>query len=65
MSSPRYLTTPEVASRLGVSRRSISRWAQHGKLEPLHHNPGQTGAYLFDAAQIDAMADERDGEVVA
>lgn len=59
MPTSRPLTTREVASKLKVHRRTVGRWVQRGELVPLQHLPGLTGTYLFDPAEIDAMADAK------
>ncbi|MGH3585604.1 MAG: MerR family DNA-binding transcriptional regulator [Pseudonocardia sp.] len=40
MTVERLLTTGEVARELGLSARSIARWAQEGKLIPALYTPG-------------------------
>ncbi|MHA6622700.1 MerR family DNA-binding transcriptional regulator [Pseudonocardia sp. DLS-67] len=40
VSAERLLTTGEVARELGLSARSIARWAQEGKLTPALYTPG-------------------------
>lgn len=46
------LTAAQVAERLGISTRTVSRMVARGDLTPAHKLPGDTGAYLFDAATI-------------
>lgn len=48
------LTTTDVAAQLGVSVRTIHRMAKAGTLPYVVKVPGETGAYLFDPAVIDA-----------
>ena len=50
------LTTAQVASILGVSRRQVNRMVASGKLTPAQKLEGQTGAHLFrpDALPVPA-----------
>ena len=47
------------AERLGVSRNTILNMARDGRLTPVAKVEGPLGAYLFDEAQIEALAAER------
>ena len=51
-----YLTANESAERAGVSRRTITRWIESGRLTPATKLPGDTGAMLFDPSDVDAAA---------
>ena len=51
-----YLTANESAERAGVSRRTITRWIESGRLAPVAKLPGDTGALLFDPDDVDAAA---------
>lgn len=53
-----YLTTSQVAERLGLNVATINRWVRVGRLTPAMQYPGQRGARLFHAADIDALAAE-------
>lgn len=46
------ITTGEVATLYGVSRRTIGRKIATGDLTPLMKLPGKTGAHVFDASQV-------------
>lgn len=50
-----YLTTAQLAERLGVSPSAISKQVAAGKLEPVMKMPGKRGAFLFDASVLDAQ----------
>lgn len=51
------LIPPHIAAeRLGVSRNTILNMARDGRLTPVAKVEGRLGAYLFDEAQIDAIA---------
>lgn len=52
------VSTSEAASQLGVSRHALYRLVKAGKLSPTKF-PGATGAYVFDRAQVEALAAER------
>lgn len=54
-----HLTSLEAAERLNVDRTTIRRLVQRGALTPLTKLPGRTGAYLFEAADVEALAAER------
>lgn len=49
-----YLTTTQVAERLGLTRRAVLARVDAGKLPTAGKLAGLTGAYLFDAEQIEA-----------
>ena len=51
-----YLTANEAAGRAGVTRRTITRWIESGRLNPAARLPGETGALLFLPADVDAAA---------
>lgn len=47
------LSTVEVCKELGgIDRSTLSRWVKAGRIHPLRQMPGQTGAFLFDAAEV-------------
>ena len=50
-----YLTTKQVAERLGKSIATVKRMAADGRLPYAVKVPGDTGAYLFDPADIEAQ----------
>ncbi len=50
----RMLSAAQVAEMLGKSLRTVQRMAEAGDL-PAEKMPGQTGAWLFDAATIDYL----------
>jgi len=45
-----------VAAGFGWVTRTISRWTREGRLTPTTKLPGKTGAYLYDASQIQKLA---------
>jgi hypothetical protein len=54
----RLLTTTQAARELGVSPRSLARWAQDGRLTPALITPGgdkRSGRYLWD---LDDLRDQ-------
>jgi len=53
------IPTATVAVRLGLDRRKVVRMVQSGELKPVQKLPGETGAYLFDPADVDALAAQR------
>lgn len=46
------LTTTDVATRLGVSRRTVLHWASTGRLRPVLVGRGRTGTKWFDPADV-------------
>ena len=48
----------EVAKILGIDRRQILRMVKAGKLPTLTKLDGDTGAYLFNRSDIEALANE-------
>ncbi|NAZ17899.1 helix-turn-helix domain-containing protein [Glutamicibacter soli] len=51
------IVTAEVAERLGVTPRHVSRLVDEGKLAPVFKAPGIRGAYLFDRTEVEALAE--------
>lgn len=54
------LTTRAVADRFGVAVSTVTRWVESGQLKPFTKTPGLRGAFLFDAAEVDRFARERE-----
>ena len=50
------LTAAQAAQRLRLSRRQIHRLVESGALPEAHRNPGVTGARLFLASDVEALA---------
>jgi excisionase family DNA binding protein len=50
VAADRLLTTGELARELGLSARSIARWAQEGKLQPTLVTPG--GQYRWQTEDV-------------
>lgn len=48
------LTADQAAERAGVTRRTISRWAESNRLATALRLPGDKGARLFRPTDIDA-----------
>lgn len=54
------ITTAEAMPLLGVTQpSSVIRLVKTGRLTPVQKLPGLRGAYLFDRADIEALAAER------
>ncbi len=49
----------EAARRLKITRRQVSRLVHEEKLEPATKAPGRNGAFMFDPAVVDRLAEER------
>ena len=52
----RILTSTEVAKILHLDIRTLQRRAQSGEI-PTHKLPGVNGAYIFDADEIEKIAE--------
>lgn len=50
-----YLTTPQVAARIGKSIRSVQRLVASGDLRYVQKLPGPNGAYLFAPEEVDRL----------
>ena len=48
-----FITTAEVAERLGVSPSAISYRVKAGTLKPVIKMPGKRGAFLFDPKDLE------------
>lgn len=59
MSQSELLGVSEAAELVGVSIATIKRAAVAGHLPIAHKMPGQTGAYLFHRADVEALAKGR------
>ena len=53
------VTSRDAAARLGVDVRTLHRWTKAGRIAPLLKVPGYRGAYVFDVADVEALAAER------
>ena len=49
------LTTKQVADRLGVSVATVNRWAREGALPVSVKAPGERGARLYRADEIERL----------
>ncbi|MGQ4544404.1 helix-turn-helix domain-containing protein [Dermabacteraceae bacterium P13088] len=56
MSETLVISTAEVARRLHVAPSTVTKRVERGLLRPARKLPGRTGAYLFDAAEIERLA---------
>ncbi len=57
--TPDLVGTVESAEILGVSSRTVKRYALTGELAPVTKMPGDTGAYLFHRADVEQLRDDR------
>lgn len=58
MNSPALLTTREVAERLGVTPRHVTRMVP-SKLKPAYTVPGYRGALLFSPDDVARLEQQR------
>lgn len=49
MTTNGLITAKEKAAELGVSRATLTRWVQAGKITPAYKADGPTGVMLFKA----------------
>ncbi len=55
---PQMIGSLEAARILDVDRATVTRWALEGRLA--HQRlPGQTGAYVFDRADVEKLAKQK------
>ena len=54
---PQFIGSSEVCKRLRIDRGTLTRWIQLGRIKPAGKLPGPNGAYLWDPAYIDQLAD--------
>ena len=45
---------------LEIHPATLVRWVASGRIAPAHKLPGKNGAYLFQRADVEALAAERD-----
>lgn len=53
------LTSPQVATRLGCSVRTVHRMVKDNLLQPAQKLPGPNGAFLFDEDVVQRTAVDR------
>lgn len=56
MTTPNLITSADVAALLGVSVRTVHRMVDAEQIIPVKQLAGPRGAYLFDAADVPAVA---------
>jgi hypothetical protein len=59
------LTSAQVAERLSRDIRTVHRMVDDGRIEAATKLPGETGAYLFEPAEVDRVAAELAAELRA
>ena len=53
------LSTKAAAKQLGISVRTLNRWAESGKIVPAYKGEGKRGGYLYEPAAVEAVTAER------
>jgi excisionase family DNA binding protein len=59
------MTTAQAAARLQRSLKTVTRWAESGRLPALDKFPGKRGGYLFAADDVENLAAELAAELEA
>ena len=59
------VSTTQVCHILNRDKRTIRRWIAEGRLRPVYKLAGKTGAYVFRAEDIDALAEQLSEKVPA
>lgn len=54
---PRLMSAHDVAEQFNVDRATVTRWAQSGRLPEAFRVPGNRGARLFWADDVEEFAD--------
>lgn len=54
----KLINTAEAARRLGVTTITVARYVRQGKINPAERLPYGRGGYLFEPADVDALADK-------
>lgn len=49
----------ESSRLLNIDKATLSRWVNNGTIQPALKLPGKNGAYLFNRADIEALAATR------
>ena len=52
------LSTKAAAKQLGISVRTLNRWAESGKIVPAYKGEGKRGGYLYEPAAVERVAAE-------
>ena len=50
--SSQLLSSAEACTILQVSRSTLIRWVEKGKIQAAQKLPGQSGVYLFEPAEV-------------
>lgn len=59
MHTENLIGSAEACRILDVDRSTLTRWVAGGRITPAVKLPKRNGAYLFDRADIEALAAER------
>lgn len=65
MTAPDLMTAAQAAEVLGCSQRTVARMAEDGRLTPALKLPGETGAYLFEPAEVERAKAAQDKAVAS
>jgi excisionase family DNA binding protein len=65
MAIPDLLSSAQACERLGIDRSTLSRRVARGEIKAALKLPGETGAYLFDPAEVERAKAEQDKAVAS
>ena len=52
------IASKDVCLRLGKDRSTLSRWVAAGRIKPAYQLPGEKGAFLFAASDVERLERE-------
>jgi excisionase family DNA binding protein len=60
MTEAQLIGSAEACGILGIDRGTLVRWIASGRIRTVHKLPGQTGAYIFDLAEVERVKAEQE-----
>ena len=65
MTEAQLIGSAEACGILGIDRGTLVRWIASGRVRAAQKLPGQTGAYIFNLAEIERAKAEQDKAVAS
>jgi excisionase family DNA binding protein len=65
MTEAQLIGSAEACGILGIDRGTLIRWIASGRIHAVQKLPGQTGAYIFDRAEVTRVKTEQDKAVAS